>query len=215
MGAGRHESDDDAYRGGMHAAGQPSWEAREGMSREVLVALYVRDALGVPDPSGMPRLLGTGLDAPPADEEFTASWIRWWRQAVEPDGRGWGVPLELVGGSRLVALPARGAERFTDAVRPHVANAETWAEVAIEQHKPRTPGAVHERLDDGLWGVVTDRVRALGRPAHPFRLRIEIVPVAVPGIWWIGDSAIAVAESLRSEAPAYRAALVPIIARLA
>ena len=63
----------------MHVAGNPSWEAREDASREILVGLYVRDALGVADPSGVPRLLGTGLPDPgPADERTNWWWQRWW-----------------------------------------------------------------------------------------------------------------------------------------
>lgn len=199
----------------MRIAGQPSWEAREDADPGALVALYLRDALGVPDPSGMPRLLGTGLEPPAPDDEFTRWWIRWWRSVVEPEGPGWGVPLDTVAGSRFIALPVHGAERFVDAVRPHIADAETWAEVAHEEHGRAAMTRMREGLDHGLWGVVRDRERELGRSAHPFRLRIEVVPVAVPGIWWIGESAIAVAEELREDLPAYREALVPVITRLA
>ena len=63
---------------------RPHWEAREDASRTVLVALYLRDALGARDPSGLPRLLGTGLpEASPADDRATYWWMRWWISVVE------------------------------------------------------------------------------------------------------------------------------------
>jgi hypothetical protein len=185
----------------MHEAGKPSWEAREGASREILVGLYVRDALGVADPSGLPRLLGTGLPDPgPADERTNWWWQRWWIAILDPDE------------GRHAGLPSDFGEIGERALSRHLDDARTWAEVASEAH-----GEAAERLPGGhpFGHVVREREAALGRPALPFRLRIEVLPLTTAGIWWIGENAIAVDELLRADQASYALALEPIIERLA
>lgn len=180
----------------MHVAGSPSWEAREGASREILVGLYVRDALGVADPSGLPRLLGTGLpDRGPADERTNWWWQRWWIAILDPDE------------GRFAGLPAEFSDVGDRALARHLDDARTWADVAHEAYQPPH--------DFTLNHVVEQREAALGRPATPFRLRIEVLPLTTAGIWWIGENAIAVDELLRADLSSYALALEPIVERLA
>ncbi|MEO5534504.1 MAG: hypothetical protein ABIR17_05155 [Pseudolysinimonas sp.] len=187
----------------MHADGVRSWESREDASREILVGLYVRDALGVTDPSGLPRLLGTGLSDPErADEMTNWWWQRWWIAILDPDeGRGFGLPTEA-------------GEVGDRALRRHLDDARTWADVA---HEAYDLGAVaRARTGDlPLNHVVAERAAALDRPVNPFRLRIEVLPLTTAGIWWIGEHAIAVDELLRDDPASYALALEPIIERLA
>ena len=186
----------------MHVEGNPSWEAREDASREILVGLYVRDALGVTDPSGLPRLLGTGLTDPgPADERTNWWWQRWWIAILDPDE------------GRFAGLPSDFAEIGDRALKKHLDDARTWAEVAHEAHTE----AALERAKSGeltLGHVVRERQEALGSPGRPFRLRIEVLPLTTAGIWWIGESAIAVDELLRADLSSYALALEPIVDRL-
>jgi hypothetical protein len=181
-------------------AGNPSWEARESASREILVGLYVRDALGVVDPSGLPRLLGTGIHDPgPADERTNWWWQRWWIAILDPDeGRHVGIPSEL-------------SDVGDAALRRHLDDARTWAEVASDAHSEAAAG--HDDLT--LTHVVAEREAALDRPVRPFRLRIEVLPLTTAGIWWIGENAVAVDELLRADLASYALALEPIIERLA
>jgi len=181
-------------------AGNPSWEARESASREILVGLYVRDALGVVDPSGLPRLLGTGIRDPgPADERTNWWWQRWWIAILDPDeGRHVGIPSEL-------------SDVGDAALRRHLDDARTWAEVAAEAYGE----VAATRHDLTLGHVVAEREGALDRPVRPFRLRIEVLPLTTAGIWWIGENAIAVDELLRADLASYALALEPIIERLA
>ena len=44
---------------------------------------------------------------------------------------------------------------------------------------------------------------------------IEVVPLAAPGVWWIGAMTVAVTDTLRSDASAFDDAIHPIIAELA
>lgn len=173
-----------------------SWEAREDASREILVGLYVRDALGVADPSGLPRLLGTGLpDTGPADERTNWWWQRWWIAILDPDE------------GRYAGLPADFAEVGDRALKRHLDDARTWADVAHDAHE-----APHDLV---LTEVVREWEERNGRPARPFRLRIEVLPLTTAGIWWIGEHAIAVDELLRADLSSYALALEPIVDRLA
>ena len=141
----------------------------EGTSREVLVALYVRDALGVVDPSGLPRLLGTGLpEVAPADPATTWGWMRWWVSIVEP-GASFPAPSD--------ELQTAWQERM----RHHLDSARNYAAVAHEARREFAP-------------VDSD-------------LRIEVLPLAEWGVWWIGENVVAVDEGLRADGPAFSAAL--------
>lgn len=176
-----------------------SWEAREDASREILVGLYVRDALGVADPSGLPRLLGTGLpDAGPADERTNWWWQRWWIAILDPDE------------GRHAGLPSDFAEIGDRALKRHLDDARTWADVAHAAHVE----SAHERHDLTLTHVVREWEERNGRTARPFRLRIEVLPLTTAGLWWIGENAIAVDELLRADTSSYGLALEPIVERL-
>jgi len=170
-------------------------EVVEHTSREVLVGLYVRDALGVVDPSGLPRVLGTGLPAvAPADDRTNWWWQRWWIDIVEyrsnPGGR--------------IPPPSKLAEVGDRVLRRHLDDARTWADVVAEQASE----ARRTRSERG------DLFPPLPAGARPFRLRIEVLPLTTAGIWWIGESAIAVDELLRDDLSSYVLALEPIVERL-
>jgi hypothetical protein len=180
------------------------WRVREDASREVLVALYLRDALGVVDPSGLPRLLGTGLavDRAPIDEMTGWAWTRWWVSVVEPH-------------TAMPPLPEHASPAWEQVLRRHLDDARTWADVAHLEYTE----AVLEHTGDDAWGdevasLVAEKEAELGRPARPFELRIEVLPLTAAGIWWIGESAIAVDGMLRDDSDSYRQALAPILARL-
>lgn len=188
----------------MHAAGGSPWRATEDASREVLVALYVRDALGIPDPSGLPRLLGTGLPpaSAPTDEVFGWAWMQWWVAIVEPS-------------ARIPSPPEEALDGWRSAMRRHLDDARTFASVAHDDHGIR----LAERMmagsgDIALTELVAEREAELGRRSAPFDLRIEVLPLTAAGIWWIGETAIAVDERLREDVESYRVALRPIVERL-
>ncbi len=176
----------------------------EDASRDILVALYVRDALGIVDPSGLPRMLGTGLlEAEPAGPALTFGWLRWWIPLIEPDATGWGLPDD-----------DPTATAFSSAVRRHLDSARAWAAVAHEQHNGSALARLVRGDDVVLAELVREQEAALGRSSRPFRLRIEVLPLAASGIWWIGDDAIAVDETTRDEPILYRDALEPVVVTL-
>lgn len=188
----------------MHAGSGPHWRVTEDASRDVLVALYLRDALGIQDPSGLPRLLGTGLPAEPApaDEMSGWAWTRWWVSVIEPD-------------AQVPALPENASPAWERVVRKHLDDARTWADVAHAEHGIRVAERMLADLGDATVAeLVAEREEALGRASQPFRLRIEVLPLTTAGIWWVAEEAIAVDELLRDDLPSYRQALAPIIDRL-
>ena len=181
-------------------ADRGSWEARENASREILVGLYVRDALGVADPSGLPRLLGTGLpDAGPADERTNWWWQRWWIAILDPDE------------GRFSGPPAAFADVGDRALKRHLDDARTWADVVHAAHGE----AAMRRRDLTLTHAVREWEARNGRLARPFRLRVEVLPLTTAGLWWIGENAIAVDELLRDDTSSYALALEPIVERMA
>jgi hypothetical protein len=187
----------------MHAVGGSPWRAVEGASREVLVALYVRDALGIVDPSGLPRLLGTGLTDVPelANPMLGWAWARWWASIVEP-------------ASQMPEPPDETLDAWRSAIGRHLDSARTYAAIAHDDHGIRSAEVMMAGGGDlTLTELVAEREADAGRTAS-FDLRIEVLPLAEWGIWWIGESAIAVDEGLRHDVPAYRQALRPIVERL-
>ena len=186
----------------MRSAGGSPWRATEGASREVLVALYVRDALGIVDPSGLPRLLGTGLpDAVELSNPMLGwAWARWWASIVEP-------------ASEMPEPPEELLDAWRSAIGRHLDSARTYAAIAHDDHGIRSAEAALAGGDLALTELVAEREAETGRVAS-FDLRIEVLPLAEWGMWWIGEAAIAVDEGLRHDTAAYREAMRPIVERL-
>lgn len=167
----------------------------------ILTVLYVRDALGVVDPGGLPRLDGTGLPAvEQPDPATTWAWMRWWISTVEADRPG---------AAMLPDLDDLAAAR----IGRHLDSARTWAQVANRAYRERE--AAGRWRDHTIQDVVRAREAELGRRARPFRLRIEVLPLAEPGLWWIADDTVAVDVAVRDEPVLYADALGPVIEQLA
>ncbi|MFC6356035.1 zinc-binding alcohol dehydrogenase [Luethyella okanaganae] len=204
----------------MHASGAGSWTIREDASRQILLALYLRDALAIETPLGLPRLrdvrAGEGLVLTPEEqEELDAQWERWWLTAIEPERHPSLVPLELVEEFGFdIALPIGGAELLRRAIVPFAAAAEEWTRTTHEQFSSRATEP-HGSQYLAYAGLVAEHERTTGRRAHAFELNVEVLPLAERGAWWIGNSTVAVTDSLRNDATAYATALRPIISEIA
>jgi hypothetical protein len=178
--------------------GEPRWEWQEDASREVLVALYLRDALGIVDPSGVPRLRGTALDIPPPPPDPVAWWwMRWWISVV--DGRSW-------------PAPPTGGETFDRLVKRHLDAARAYAELMsdVVEVELIADAAAPSVVDEEL-ALLRDRPR--GGPSF-LDLRIEVLPLEESGVWLIGERTLAVDDRLRADREAYRAAIRPILEQL-
>ncbi|GAA1467317.1 zinc-binding alcohol dehydrogenase [Microbacterium thalassium] len=201
----------------MGGAGTPEWLIREDASQPVLVALYVRQVLGIRSPDELPQLRGIrGREVSRGEREqetLERQWREYWAMTVEPQAHPSPVPLELVDGfETLVALPITGADRLQAAMAPLAAEAVAFAQSthARYAHDAGTGTAYRAYAS-----AIAEHERQVGRRAHSFELNVQVLPLAQRGVWWIGSLTVAVTDGLRGDVAAFDAAIHPIIAELA
>lgn len=200
-------------------ADKPQWLIREDASVPVLVALALRQLLGIRAPLDLPSLRDLSVrapDAPDASPEVETQWQGYWDMTVEPRAHHAGVPLELIDGfDTLVALPATGAEALSTAIRPHAGTALRYANAAHDRYvgsmKSHTGGDAYRAYAS----AIAEFERDIGRRAHSFELNVQVLPLSQRGIWWIGDLTVAVTDGLRRDVVAFDSAIRPVIAELA
>ncbi len=206
-----------AYDGAM--ADKPQWLIREDASVPVLVALALRQSLGIRVPEDLPALRDLAVRAPDAVDAsaaIEAQWREYWDMTVEPRAHPSGVPLELVDGfETLVALPATGADDLRRAIEPLAPLALRYARQAhgryVSTMKSSTGGVAYRAYAS----AIAEFEREVGRRAHSFELNVQVLPFSQRGIWWIGDLTVAVTDGLRRDVVAFDAAIRPVIAELA
>jgi hypothetical protein len=204
----------------MGGTGAPEWLIREDAGRQVLLALYLRQVLGIRSPDELPHLRGI----PPRvssergeDEQalLERQWREYWAMTVEPTAHPSPVPLELVDGfETLVALPAEGSDVLRAAIEPFAAEALAFSQSAHERYRKDSaakPGVSYRAYAS----AIAEHERQVGRRAHSFELNVQVLPLTQRGVWWIGSLTIAVTDGLRGDVVAFDAAIHPIIAELA
>lgn len=203
----------------MNAARTPEWVVREDAPPAAVVALYLRQVLGIRAPEELPHLRGirTALlerDAE-AQAELESQWRAYWEMTVEPLAHPSPVPLDLVSGfDTLVALPTEGFERLEREMLPHAAEAVAFARDVHDRYTARSSGA-GALAYRAYAGALAQHERRVGRRAHSFELNVQVLPLSQRGVWWIGSLTIAVTDGLRSDVVAFDAAIAPIIAEIA
>lgn len=200
--------------------GQPEWVIREDAAQPVLVALYLRQVLGIRSPDELPALrrvppplVDERTDA--AQERLEREWRSYWALTVEPQAHPSPVPLELVDGfGTLVALPVEGADALRGAIARHADDAVDFARLAHDRYARESaarPGVSYRAYAS----AIAAHERVVGRRAHSFELNVQVLPLAQRGVWWIGSLTVAVTDGLRSDVVAFDTAIHPIIAELA
>lgn len=200
-------------------ADKPQWLIREDASVPVLVALALRQQIGVRAPADLPSMRDLPQRAPDAADAadvLEAQWVDYWNMTVEPQAHPASGPLELVDGfDTLVALPAEGAEELRAAIAPLAPDAVTYARKAHDRYvgamKPAAGGSAYRAYAS----AIAEFERDVGRRAHSFELNVQVLPLAQRGVWWIGALTVAVTDGLRRDVVAFDAAIRPIIAELA
>ncbi|HTN54586.1 MAG TPA: zinc-binding alcohol dehydrogenase [Microbacterium sp.] len=196
---------------------KPQWLIREDAGTAVLVALGLRQLLGIRTPEDLPTLRGLDVRRPDAtdpDDALESQWREYWDMTVEPRAHRSDVPLDLVDGfDTLVALPTSGAEDLREAIVPHAPAVLRYAQ------------DVHNRYVDSVSSsggayrayasAIAEFEREVGRRAHSFELNVQVLPFSQRGIWWIGALSVAVTDGLRRDVVAFDAAMRPVIAELA
>lgn len=200
-------------------ADKPQWLIREDAGVPVLIALALRQMLGIREPEDLPALRDLRVRAPDAADATPAleeQWREYWDMTVEPRAHPSGVPLELVEGfDTLVALPATGAEELRAAISPLAPSALRYAQAARNRYfdtmKTATGGGAYRAYAS----AIAEFEREVGRRAHSFELNVQVLPFTQRGIWWIGALTVAVTDGLRRDVVAFDAAIRPIIGELA
>ena len=204
--------------GGM-SVGAPDWVVREDAGIPVLIALYLRQVLGIRSPDELPPLRSLPPSELPRAEAEQAvlerQWRAFWAMTVEPQAHPSSVPLELVDGyDTYIALPSEGFGELLRAILPY---AEDAVDYARDMHE-RYAATVHVGTDTSYRAyasAIAQHERQVGRRAHSFELNVQVLPLAQRGIWWIGSLTVAVTDGLRGDVVAFDAAVGPIIADLA
>jgi hypothetical protein len=206
--------------GGMQGGSGPEWMIREDASMPVLLALYLRQAIGVRSPEELPNLRGgVSRTGPDRDEAAQAllerQWREYWAMTVEPQAHPSPVPLELVDDfETLIALPADGTDELRAAIVPHAGAALAFARTANQRYSMDSrakPGVSYRAYAS----AIAEHERRVGRRAHSFELNVQVLPLTQRGVWWIGSLTVAVTDGLRGDVVAFDAAIHPIIAELA
>ncbi|MGO3191439.1 MAG: zinc-binding alcohol dehydrogenase [Microbacterium sp.] len=200
-------------------ADKPQWLIREDAAVPVLVALALRQMLGIREPDDLPALRDLDVRAPDAVDATPAlekQWRNYWDMTIEPRTHPAEGPLELIDGfETLVALPASGAEELRAAISPLAASAMAYAKAArnryFEAMKTATGGGAYRAYAS----AIAEFEREVGRRAHSFELNVQVLPFSQRGIWWIGALTVAVTDGLRRDVVAFDGAIRPIIGELA
>ena len=203
----------------MSSGSAPEWVIREDASQPVLLALYLRQVLGLRSPDELPQLRGIPARENPRDEDAQArlerQWREYWAMTVEPQAHPSPVPLDLIDGfDTLVALPREGSGDLRAAIAPFGAEALAYSQSAKERYRKDAaakPGVSYRAYAS----AIAEHERQVGRRAHSFELNVQVLPLTQRGVWWIGSLTIAVTDGLRGDVAAFDAAIHPIIAELA
>jgi hypothetical protein len=203
----------------MSPAGAREWVVREDAGQPVLLALHLRQVLGIRSPDELPHLRGIPPRTNDRSDEAQAllerQWREYWAMTVEPQAHPSPVPLELVDAfGTLVALPSRGFDELRAAIEPHAAEAVAFSQSAASRYAKDAaakPGVSYRAYAS----AIAEHERQVGRRAHSFELNVQVLPLTQRGVWWIGSLTIAVTDGLRGDVAAFDAAIHPIIAELA
>ena len=196
---------------------KPQWLVTEEAGVAVLVALALRQRLGIRIPVELPVLRDHPLTPPDVDgpdDELEREWLAYWEMTVEPVSHPSSAPLELVDGfDTIVALPAGGAVRLRAAIAPLAAEVVHYAREAQRRYARSVSGSGDPYR--AYAAALAEFEREAGRRAHSFELKVHVLPLAQRGIWRIGAFSVAVTDSLRHDPVDFDEAIRPIIAELA
>ncbi|MFD6698502.1 MULTISPECIES: zinc-binding alcohol dehydrogenase [unclassified Microbacterium] len=196
---------------------KPQWLVREEAGIPVLVALALRQRLGIRTPAELPTLRDHPLrafDDAGADDALERQWRAYWDMTVEPETHPSAAPLELIHGfDTIVALPAVGAERLRAAIAPLAAEVVRYANEAQQRYSKSVSGTGDPYR--AYAAALAEFERDTGRRAHSFELNVHVLPLAQRGIWRIGAFSIAVTDSLRHDPVDFDSAIRPVIAEVA
>lgn len=197
----------------MHAGSGTQWAADEDWGSPLAHHLVVRDMLGADefDGLGLPR---TGASVPQIEaiprrlaRSLADQWQQWWSRGVA-DAPG-PVSADLRAGDGP-SMPQGGELRAF--VLPRWSSVCAAAAAINERARSAMPSPP---ADLAITEAMAEISRQLDRPANPFRLSIEVVPLADPGLWRVAPTRLLVSTALRLQPARFRSAIAPILRDLA
>ncbi|MGO2519555.1 MAG: zinc-binding alcohol dehydrogenase, partial [Microbacterium sp.] len=195
-------------------ADKPQWLIREDAGVSVIVALALRQMLGIRVPEDIPALRDLQVRAPDAVDAsaaLEAQWRNYWDMTVEPRAHPSEGPLELVEGfETLVALPSTGADELRAAIAPLAEPVLRYAQDAHARYFASMNTATGGDSYRAYASAIAEFEREIGRRAHSFELNVHVLPFSQRGIWWIGALTVAVTDGLRRDVVAFDSAIRPV-----
>src|ERR671912_791595 len=163
----------------------PEWLIREDASQAVLLALYLRQVLGIRSPDELPHLRGipsrVNDRADDAQALLERQWREFWAMTVEPQAHPSTVPLELVDGfETLIALPQEGSELLRDAITPHAPEALAYAQ-SVNARYTRDAAAKPGVSYRAYASAIAVHERQVGRRAPSFQPHRQGLPPSPRG----------------------------------
>ncbi|MFE0462342.1 hypothetical protein ACFW1A_24120 [Kitasatospora sp. NPDC058965] len=178
----------------MHRTSDTPWSVTLDYSRDLALALAVREAVGCADPLGLPPVdppvAVSVLPAERRDPTLTQQWHAWWTGAMAAPGHG-SRPAPQVDGPLGAVL-----RRNSDVLLPW--SAARKRELAASSRA--VPGRPRIRLADAL--------REAGVRDREFHLTVLAAPVGLPVFHPVGGSVILAGLELVRDRSAYVTALV-------
>lgn len=198
----------------MRRAGTTSWQMGEDMSWQLTVALYIRDALGLPAikpffiPPVVPAVpehipvIGPELDFVPAEQ-----WVLWFSDLLANR-------MDIPRGASIeyFSLEDRTLE-FRDSVERYFAPAVAAADEAFGQF---FEGIIKNYgLGMGMTKLVASVEKELRHKAEPFDLQVRILPVEGAWLHRAAPDLVLMSSGARADPEQLRRLLGPIIRELA
>jgi hypothetical protein len=155
----------------------------------VLVALYLRQVLGIRFPEELPHLRGIPPRSAPISEYDDRSaierqWRAYWDLTVEPQAHPSPSRSNSSTASRPWShCPSRASTSSPAAIAPHGPDAVAYARAEHQRYRSRLGTGASYRA---YASAIAEHERVVGRRAHSFELNVQVLPFTQRGVWWIG-----------------------------
>ncbi len=184
------------------------WQITVSCPEDLLVCLYVRDALGLahlPEPhipEATPTVPRSGRIADEAKDDYEAAWARWWQYNLDAHREERPRPLGEPGG--LFPELAEAA-RLREAASGVYREAAAWATARKREHAQVVREGFRVRP------TVQDLVSELA-PSRPFAVSLTCLPVDADTGWVLAPGHAIVSARLYADRARYIAWLRPRLA---
>jgi hypothetical protein len=199
----------------MHQASGSRWQITTDTSGPMMIALYVRDTVGL-NGAGHPALSHAVPKIRPADHtHLTADvgglsalkteWEAWWEQLVKAHPQT----------SPELSPPEFGAFGNSPALQrvlqAHFGAALTWARERRSEYARLEAERLASGTDQLLEELVDDRLMEVGRDSRDFTLTIIELPLNEQRAWYLEPDKIIMSNRLMAEPELFRSYVQPVV----